>query len=120
MSLFDFSNENENKKLSPLADRMRPRNLDEFFGQSHIVGKGRLLRRAIEADFAYMAECGVLTEDGLMGEDEYVEDDAFEVLLDMLADDPEDDEEMDRLAQMLDSYMEAQAAFMEESGLADE
>lgn len=78
------------------------------------------IRRAIEADFAYMAECGVLTEDGLMGEDEYVEDDAFEVLLDMLADDPEDDEEMDRLAQMLDSYMEAQAAFMEESGLADE
>lgn len=78
------------------------------------------IRRAIEADFAYMAEYGVLTEDGLMGEDEYVEDDAFEVLLDMLSDDPEDDEEMDRLAQMLDSYMEAQAAFMEESGLADE
>ena len=78
------------------------------------------IRRAIEADFAYMQECGVLTEDGLMGEDEYVEDDAFEVLLDMLADDPEDDEEMDRLAQMLDSYMEAQEAFMEENGLADE
>lgn len=78
------------------------------------------IRRAIEADFAYMNECGVMTEDGLMGEDEYDEDDAFEVLLDMLANDPEDDEEMDRLAQMLDSYMEAQAAFMEESGLADE
>ena len=31
-----------------------------------------------------------------------------------------DDEEMDRLAQLLDGYMEAQAAFMEESGLADE
>ncbi|MBQ4263945.1 MAG: replication-associated recombination protein A [Clostridia bacterium] len=36
--------------LSPLADRMRPRTLDEFIGQSHIVGAGRLLRRAIEAD----------------------------------------------------------------------
>ena len=36
--------------LSPLADRMRPRTLDEFIGQSHIVGPGRLLRRAIEAD----------------------------------------------------------------------
>lgn len=35
---------------APLADRMRPRNLDEFFGQSHIVGGGRLLRRAIETD----------------------------------------------------------------------
>ena len=36
--------------LSPLADRMRPRTLDEFIGQGHIVGPGRLLRRAIEAD----------------------------------------------------------------------
>ena len=36
--------------LSPLADRMRPRTLDEFIGQAHIVGQGRLLRRAIEAD----------------------------------------------------------------------
>ena len=34
----------------PLADRMRPRTLDEFIGQRHIVGQGRLLRRAIEAD----------------------------------------------------------------------
>ncbi len=35
---------------APLADRMRPRSLDEFVGQEHIVGPGRLLRRAIEAD----------------------------------------------------------------------
>ena len=35
---------------APLADRMRPRTLDEFYGQKHIVGRGRLLRRAIEAD----------------------------------------------------------------------
>jgi putative ATPase len=34
----------------PLAARMRPRNLDEYAGQSHILGKGQLLRRAIEAD----------------------------------------------------------------------
>ena len=35
---------------SPLADRMRPRNLDEFIGQTHLLSPGRLLRRAIEAD----------------------------------------------------------------------
>ena len=35
---------------APLADRMRPRTLDEFIGQQHLVGEGRLLRRAIEAD----------------------------------------------------------------------
>ena len=35
---------------APLADRMRPRTLDEFIGQKHILGQGRLLRRAIEAD----------------------------------------------------------------------
>jgi putative ATPase len=35
---------------APLADRMRPRTLDTFFGQAHILGRGKLLRRAIEAD----------------------------------------------------------------------
>ncbi len=35
---------------SPLADRMRPRTLDEFIGQKHLLGEGRLLRRAIMAD----------------------------------------------------------------------
>jgi len=35
---------------APLADRMRPRTLEEFIGQEHLVGEGRLLRRAIEAD----------------------------------------------------------------------
>ena len=38
------------QRNAPLADRMRPRNLDEFIGQDHIVGPGRLLRRAIETD----------------------------------------------------------------------
>ena len=46
MTLF-AANEQTN---APLADRMRPRTLDEFYGQEHIVGPGRLLRRAIEAD----------------------------------------------------------------------
>lgn len=38
------------EETAPLADRMRPRNLSEFIGQEHLVGPGRLLRRAIEAD----------------------------------------------------------------------
>jgi putative ATPase len=37
-------------KRAPLADRMRPRALDEFIGQRHLLGPGKLLRRAIEAD----------------------------------------------------------------------
>ncbi len=37
-------------KEQPLAARMRPRTLDEFVGQDHIIGPGRLLRRAIQAD----------------------------------------------------------------------
>ncbi len=40
----------QNSASSPLADRMRPRTLEEFIGQEHIVGPGRLLRRAIEAN----------------------------------------------------------------------
>jgi len=45
--------ESRNKKLNgwyPLAVRMRPRNLKEFMGQTHILGEGKLLRRAIDAD----------------------------------------------------------------------
>jgi putative ATPase len=40
----------ESPRHQPLAARMRPRHLDEFAGQAHILGPGRLLRRAIEAD----------------------------------------------------------------------
>src|SRR5690554_1159863 len=40
----------ESPGTEPLAARMRPRTLDEYVGQDHIVGPGRLLRRAIEAD----------------------------------------------------------------------
>lgn len=39
-----------NKNFEPLAARLRPESLDDFFGQEHIIGKGRLLRRSIEAD----------------------------------------------------------------------
>jgi len=48
----DFFIEDKKTDLSklPLAVRMRPKTLDEFRGQSHILGKGKLLRRAIEAD----------------------------------------------------------------------
>src|SRR5436189_3686312 len=38
------------QRAQPLAARMRPRELNEFAGQSHIIGPGQLLRRAIEAD----------------------------------------------------------------------
>ena len=41
---------NSEPPREPLADRMRPRTLDEFVGQEHIIGAGRLLRRAIQAD----------------------------------------------------------------------
>ena len=47
MDLFDLQQHEE--KLAPLAERMRPRTIDEFIGQSKIVGNGSLLRRAISA-----------------------------------------------------------------------
>lgn len=48
MDLFSFSK--DYKSNMPLAERMRPESLDEFIGQSHIVGEGTLLRRAISID----------------------------------------------------------------------
>ncbi len=50
MDLFDHARTERISTNAPLADRMRPRTLDEFVGQDHIVGPGRLLRRAIQAD----------------------------------------------------------------------
>lgn len=77
------------------------------------------IRRAIEADMAYMLETDVIDEDGMMGEGEYDDDDAFEALLDVLAGDIQDDAQIDQLAQLLDSFMTAQQDFMEESGLME-
>ncbi len=50
MDLFEYNAQNELKKSSPLAYRMRPETLEDFVGQEHIVGKGTLLNRAIQAD----------------------------------------------------------------------
>ena len=50
MTLFDQAHAERLEKEAPLAARMRPRTLDEYVGQEHIIGPGRLLRRAIQAD----------------------------------------------------------------------
>ena len=50
MDLFDYQlNQNLNNQ-APLAARMRPRTFEEFFGQEHIVGEGKMLQRAVKAD----------------------------------------------------------------------
>lgn len=50
MDLFDYMHEEQLKKESPLASRLRPKNLEEVVGQQHIIGKDKLLYRAIMAD----------------------------------------------------------------------
>ncbi|MCI8605285.1 MAG: replication-associated recombination protein A [Hungatella sp.] len=50
MNLFDFMRSNTMERESPLASRMRPTSLDEVVGQKHIIGKDKLLYRAIKAD----------------------------------------------------------------------
>ena len=50
MDLFEYMREQTKDDDAPLASRMRPRTLDEVVGQEHIVGKNRLLYRAIQAD----------------------------------------------------------------------
>ncbi len=50
MSLFEQSEAENLRSVQPLAARMRPRSLDEFEGQEHFLGEGRLLRRLLEAD----------------------------------------------------------------------
>ena len=48
--LFTYQGEQRRRQQAPLADRMRPRTLEEFEGQQGILAQGRLLRRAIKAD----------------------------------------------------------------------
>ena len=50
MNIFEMQYENSIKKGGPLAQRMRPTTLENFVGQEHIVGKGKILNRAINAD----------------------------------------------------------------------
>ena len=50
MDLFDYMRESTMEKESPLASRLRPATLDEVVGQKHIIGKDKLLYRAIKAD----------------------------------------------------------------------
>ncbi|MCD8152029.1 MAG: replication-associated recombination protein A [Clostridiales bacterium] len=50
MDLFDYMREQNKEKEAPLASRLRPSTLDEVVGQRHIIGKDRLLYRAIKAD----------------------------------------------------------------------
>lgn len=50
MDLFDYMRQNTMKSESPLASRLRPTSLEEVVGQRHIIGKDKLLYRAIKAD----------------------------------------------------------------------
>lgn len=50
MDLFDYMRETNKEKEAPLASRMRPASLDEVVGQQHIIGRDKLLYRAIRAD----------------------------------------------------------------------
>lgn len=49
MDLFDYMREKTQEQESPLASRMRPQTLEEVVGQQHIIGKDKLLYRAIKA-----------------------------------------------------------------------
>jgi len=50
MDLFDQKLEQNLAKEAPLADKMRPKSLDEFFGQEQVIGAGKMLRQLIEKD----------------------------------------------------------------------
>ena len=50
MDLFDYMREQKGDKESPLASRLRPTTIEEIVGQQHIIGKDKLLYRAIKAD----------------------------------------------------------------------
>lgn len=50
MDLFEYMSQQNKEKEAPLASRLRPRTLDEVVGQQHLIGRGKMLRRMIQAD----------------------------------------------------------------------
>ena len=77
-----------------------------------------LLKQAVDADFAYMAQAGILTAEGLMGDAYYDDDDAFEFILDHMARARRAKEkDMDALAAFIDQFMELQEQYLNETGL---
>lgn len=50
MDLFDYMRESRSANSAPLAERMKPKRIEDFVGQSHIMGEGKLLRRLIQTD----------------------------------------------------------------------
>ncbi|PJA47784.1 AAA family ATPase [Candidatus Uhrbacteria bacterium CG_4_9_14_3_um_filter_36_7] len=50
MDLFDLKQQKNKEKYAPLSDRLRPKTLETFLGQSHLVGRGQILQQAIEKD----------------------------------------------------------------------
>ncbi len=63
MNLFDFMRSNTMERESPLASRMRPTSLDEVVGQKHIIGKDKLLYRAIKAGLRHLLRSSGNRED---------------------------------------------------------
>lgn len=53
MDLFELNKIRELEKNAPLADRIRPKTIDEFIGQNHLIGEGKIIRRMIKADRIY-------------------------------------------------------------------
>ena len=58
MDLFDEMRAGHRQRARPLAARMRPRTLDEYVGQEHFLGPGKLLRRMLQADRLNWLDCG--------------------------------------------------------------
>lgn len=80
----------------------------------------KLVSDAIDADMAYMVHAGVLTEEGLMGEEYYDDDEAFEFILEKMARARKMREDAQGpLAAFIDQYMDLQQQFLEDSGLMD-
>lgn len=50
LSLFDLQAEDNPSPSAPLADRMRPRSLEDYIGQEHLLGQGKVLRQMLEKD----------------------------------------------------------------------
>ena len=71
MDLFEYAREKNMDREAPLASRLRPVTLEEVVGQQHIIGKDKLLYRAIKADNNFLRAAGDGKDDPCEGDCQY-------------------------------------------------
>lgn len=106
---------NKDEALAYIVPRIDPKGHKELAKQIPA-----LISQAIDADMAFMHQTRVIDQDGNAGDNYYDDDEAFEFIVDAIAEaNHMNDAQAAKVGALVDDYMDVQQAFLEEKGLVD-